>query len=155
MSSSMQISSPGFNNNPISPASHEKMHTTEEAVPSVEEFVPEFELQKEALEKIFNIEVPYARALDFPWVKDELYAKVKEGLENNEYFALDFMIEENLLTKKDLQERKINTLQDHARVILHKYKGPRLVQAKKLFITAGLFTEKEIEEELQKPSPLH
>ena len=136
----------------------------EEESPLADEYEPKFNQIKEDLASIFKIYVEDEVLLNNPYVKDEMYTKVKEGLEHNEYFALYCMMETklhkkgpSLLTKKDLLSRGIRSYQNNARAILHRYenKGPRLKEVKKLFIDSGMFTEQEIEQELQRPKYLH
>lgn len=130
--------------------------------PEVIEIEPKFKQLQEDLFSMFEIKVTSENSLRYPWVKDEFYAKVVEGLANDEYFALDYMANEklhedgdSLLNQEDLLSRGIRTLQDHGRIILHKYKEPRLSRIKELFITSGIFTELELEKESAALSLLH
>lgn len=117
---------------------------------SVIEVEPRFEQIKDDLAAMFTIEVTSEASLHYEWVKDELYSKVVEGLMYDEYFALDYMANEELykgeplLTKDDMVKRGIRSLQDHAEKILHMYKEPRLSRIKELFIKSGIMTNKEI-----------
>lgn len=117
---------------------------------SVVEVEPRFEQIKDDLAAMFTIEVTSEISLRYEWVKDEFYSKVVEGLMYDEYFALDYMANEELregeplLTKDDMVKRGIRSLQDHAEKILHMYKEPRLKRIKELFIKSGLMTEEEI-----------
>lgn len=130
--------------------------------PEVIEIEPKFTQLQEDLLFMFEIKVTSETSLRYPWVKDEFYTKVVEGLTNDEYFALDYMVNEKLhgegeplLNQEDLLSRGIRTLQNHGRNILHKYKEPRLSRVKELFIVSGIFTELEIERELATPPLLH
>lgn len=115
---------------------------------------PRWKQLKEDLAFMFNVEVTSEASLKYPWVKDELFSKVVEGLINDEYFALDFMANEELhngeplLSKEDFISRGIRSYQDHARIILKKYKGQHLASVKQLFTLSGLMTEDEIEQSL-------
>jgi hypothetical protein len=127
-----------------------------------EEYVPRFKHIQEDLASLFLISVEKEELLNNPFVKDELYRAVHDDLTLNRYFSLDYMVKEKLhndgeplLSKKDLLSRGIRLLQNHGRIILHSYKQPELSRIKELFIISGMFTEKEIEGELQKPFLLH
>lgn len=133
--------SPGTSSNDHAP------HLKQEEVLLLE---PRFRQLKEDLAFMFNIEVTSEASLKYPWVKDELFSKVVAGLTNDEYFALDFMANEELhggeplLSKEDFIRRGIRSYQDHARTILHKYKGQHLANVKQLFTLSGIMTEEEI-----------
>ena len=160
----MQLSSSPQRNNEDS---KEVVHSPEPAThkePGAVKYVPKIEHIQEDLASFFQIYIENEAMLNNRYIKDEMYTKVKEGLEHNEYFALYCMMEiklhnegPSLLTKKDLISRGIRSYQNNARAILHKYekKGPRLKEVKKLFIDSGMFTEQEIERELQRPKHLH
>lgn len=134
---------------------HDKEGKNDADLETIPLYVNHFDELAKVTEKLFGVVIPSEEALHFALIKNELYGKVKEDLEENRYFALDFMIEEGLLTKKDLVMRGVRDLQDHARIILRTYKASRFVQAKKLFILAGIFTEKEMEEECNAIKLLH
>lgn len=130
-----------FNASPQTPPSQEVV--TPSHSPEAIEFVPKFEHLKEDLQNLFNIEVTSETSLSYPWVKDELYAKVVEDFTNHKPFALDYMYEEGLLTKEDLSARNIEGLKPLAIETLQTLKGPRLIRAKNLCIETGILTEEE------------
>jgi hypothetical protein len=105
------------------------------------EFVEKFKHIQEDLKFLFEIEVTSQTSLNYPWVKNELYAAVEKELKAGTPFALDYMFDEGLLTKEDLKERRIETLKPYAETILATFKGTRLTRAKELFIETGIFTE--------------
>ncbi len=115
----------------------------EKISPEAIEYVSRFEHLKEGLENLFNIEVTSEVSLSYPWVKDEMFAKVLDDFKEGKPFALDYMFEEGLLTKKDVQERGIQKIKPQALYILQTFKGPRLTRAKDLFIATGIVTEEE------------
>lgn len=117
----------------------------EQNSPEAIEYVSKFEHLKEDLENLFNIEVTSEASLSYPWVKDEMYAKILEDFEEEKPFALDYMFEEGLLTREDLEKRGIKDMKPQALHILQTFKGPRLISAKNLFIATGLLTEEEVE----------
>lgn len=123
--------------------------------PETIEVEPRFQQLQEDLQFMFTIHIEDETMLENPYLKNELFTKVKEGLINNEYFALDYMAHESLhidgeplLTKEDCIKRGIRSLQDHGTKILHMYSEPRLGRVKELFIKTGMFTEEELEQEL-------
>lgn len=113
--------------------------SSEEAI----EFVPKFKHIKEDLQNLFNIEVTSNVSLSYPWVKDELYAKVIEDLNEGKPFALDYMFEEGLLTKEELQDRGIEKMKPEAVEILKRIKGPIGRRMKDLIVNVGILTEEE------------
>ena len=115
----------------------------ENSSPEAIEYVSKFEHLKEDLENLFNIEVTSETSLSYPWVKDEMYAKVLEDFREGKPFALDYMFEEGLLTKEDLQERGVKDLKQQALDILKTFKDPRLTTVRNLFINTGILTEEE------------
>lgn len=117
---------------------------TEEISPEVHEFVPKFEHIKEDLGNLFNIEVTSETSLTYPWVKDELYQKVVEDFTAGKPFALDYMFEEGLLTKEDLEKRGIQDMKPQALTIIKTIKGPRLTRIKDLFMSTGILTQEEV-----------
>lgn len=117
-----------------------------------------FEQIQEDLRVMFGVTVTSEVSLRYPWVKDELYARVAEGLEDNAYFALDYMVHEEvnpvkklqgLLTRQDLITRGIRNYQDKGRTVLHTWKPPRRNYIEDLFLEAGMFTKEELEHERQ------
>ncbi len=137
--------------------SYEKFKANENKSPTVEslpidhaekpeaiEFVPRFRHIQEDLLYLFTINVTSETSLTYPWVKDEMYQKVIEELKLGTPFALDYMFEEKLLTKDELQERGFQELKPYAMTILATYKGTRLTRARDLFINSGLLTEEEM-----------
>jgi hypothetical protein len=117
----------------------------EVAKPSQEAFETEekFKYIKEDLENLFNIEVTSYASLNYPWVKDELYAKVIEDFNEGKPFALDYMFKEGLLTQEDLRVRGIQSIKPKALEAITLLKGPRFYEAKELFVNTGLLTEDE------------
>lgn len=115
----------------------------ENSSPEAIEYVSKFQHLKEDLENLFNIEVTSETSLSYPWVKDEMYEKVLEDFGEGKPFALDYMFEEGLLTKKDLEERGIKNLKQQALDILKTFKDPRLTTIRNLFINTGILTEEE------------
>jgi hypothetical protein len=111
--------------------------------PEKTEYVEKFKYIKKDLEDLFQIEVTSYGSLTYPWVKDELYAKVIEDFNAGKPFALDYMVKEGLLTKEDLEARGIQSIKPKALEALTLLKGPRFNDAKKLFVDAGLLTEEE------------
>jgi hypothetical protein len=107
------------------------------------EFVPKFQHIKEDLQNLFNIEVTSNASLSYPWEKDVFYAKVVEDLNAGKPFALDYMFEEGLLTKEDLQERGIATTKAQAIEILKHIKGPIGRRMQDLMVNVGILTEEE------------
>lgn len=150
----------------FSPESFHNNHSLEAAnkeEPGIEtiETEPRFTQIQEDLEAMFTISIKSEDDLENRYIKDDFYRKVKEDLENDTYFSLHYMAYEKLhkdegeplMTKEDFVARGIRSLQDHGKNMLHKYKGVRLSEIKKLFVLSGMFTENEIAEELEK-SPL-
>jgi hypothetical protein len=138
------------------PEKNEMLHSQEEPLSSETtiEVEPRFEQLKNDLSSMFTIEVTSETSLRYPWVKDELYSKILEGFEDNNYFALDYMVHEKLhengealLTKEDLIARGIRSHQDRGRTILHRWLPPRRNYIEDLFLEAGMFTKEELEEE--------
>lgn len=125
----------------------EKIISSEEItkpVNEVIEFVPKFNHIQEDLLYLFNINATSQSSLHYPFVKDEMYSKAIEELQLGTPFALDYMFEEKLLTKEDLQSRHIEAMKPYAKTILATYKrGPRLTRAKDLFVDSGLLTRAE------------
>lgn len=110
------------------------------------EFVPKFKHIKEDLKNLFQIEVTSETSLRYPWVKDEIYNAVMQELQQGTPFAFDYMFEEKLLTKEDLQGRGVEEMKPYAKTILTTFKpGPRLTRAKDLFVNAGILTQEEVE----------
>jgi hypothetical protein len=128
----------------FSPENSRQKQVEQKPLPEAVEFVPKFEHIREDLLYLFNIQTTSEASLNYPWVKDELFLKVTEELKLGTPFALDYMLDENLLTREDLQSRNINALKDYARTILTTYKGPRLARAIDNFINAGMFTKDEV-----------
>ncbi len=115
----------------------------ENSSPEAIEYVSKFQHLKEDLENLFNIEVTSETSLSYPWVKDEMYEKVIEDFNVGKPFALDYMFEEGLLTKEDLESRGIKNLKRQALDILKTFKDPRLTTVRNLFINTGILTEEE------------
>ncbi len=111
--------------------------------PEAIEFVPKFAHIQEDLLYLFNIQVTSETSLQYPWVKDEMYAKAVEELKLGTPFALDYFFEEKLLTHNELRERGFYGLKPYALTILKTFKGTRLTRAKDLFIDIGLLSEEE------------
>lgn len=108
------------------------------------EFVPKFTHLQEDLQYLFTITVTSEASLQYPWVKDEMYAKVVEELKLGTPFALDYFFEEKLLTKDELKARGLQELKPYAMTVLATYKGTRLKRARDLFIDSGLLDADEI-----------
>jgi hypothetical protein len=108
-----------------------------------EHYVEKFKYIQKDLKDLFTIEITSEASLSYPWVKDELYAKVIEDFNAGKPFALDYMIHEGLLTKRDLQERGIQSIKPKALEALTLLRGPRFHDAKDIFVTAGILTEEE------------
>jgi hypothetical protein len=110
---------------------------------------PRFEQIKEDLQALFTIHVTSETSLRYPWVKDEFYTKVVEGLHQGDYATLDYMIREplgnnsHLLTKEECLARGIQSLLPQALQILGNYKEPRRTYIKNLFVEAGIMSEAE------------
>jgi len=115
----------------------------ENSSPEAIEYVSKFHHLKEDLENLFNIEVTSETSLSYPWVKDGMYEKVIEDFNVGKPFALDYMFEEGLLTKEDLEARGIKNLKPQALDILKTFKDPRLTTVRNLFINTGILTEEE------------
>ncbi len=131
------------------PSTHEyvvppEIDTTEPEPQELTEFVPKFVHTQEDLSNLFNIEVTSETSLQYPWVKDEMYAKVIEELKLGTPFALDYFFEEKLLTRDDLSARNFYELKPYALTILKTFKGNRLNRARELFIDSGLLSEEEV-----------
>ncbi|MBP6948570.1 MAG: hypothetical protein KBC41_00845 [Candidatus Pacebacteria bacterium] len=109
------------------------------------EFVPKFRHIQEDLLFLFNIEVTSETSLTYEWVKKELLDKAFEEIRLGTPFALDYMFEEQLLSKEDIRKGSIQDIQPYAKTILKTYKGPRLTRAKNLFLDTGIFNQKETE----------
>ncbi len=127
---------------PLSESSPESVESTS-STPEAIEFVPKFSHIQEDLLYLFNIQVTSETSLQYPWVKDEMYAKAVEELKLGTPFALDYFFEEKLLTRDELRERGFYELKPYALTILKTFKGPRLTRAKDLFIDTGLLSEEE------------
>lgn len=111
------------------------------------EYIPKWKHHQESLSTMFDIDITSEPSLSYPWVKDELYEKVKEGFSEGTYFALDYMFEEGLLTQKDLQERGISSYRSQAHLILNNLRSiGQYNQAKKLFEDTGILSEGETTE---------
>ena len=105
-------------------------------------YEPKFIHIKEDLENLFQVKVTSEVSLRYPWVIDELYNAAIKELEQGTPFGLDYMIDEKLLTKEDIQERGItNEMRTNALAILEKYKGPRFTRAKEVFKESGILLE--------------
>lgn len=100
---------------------------------AVEEFVPKFTHIKEDLNTLFNIEVTSEASLRYDWVKDEMYGAILEDLQHAKPFALDYMIEEGLLTLEDLKERGIAEHKDVLKTIIDDVRGQTKVRLTKLY----------------------
>lgn len=125
---------------------------TREAVPQAEtssqtpeaiEYVEKFKHIQEDLKNLFNIEVTSYASLNYPWVKDEFYAKVIEDITSGKPFALDYMFEEKLLSKDDMVERGIQNHKPQVIEILKKIKGPIGRRMKDLIVNVGILTNEE------------
>ena len=142
-----QVSMEQFTNNDIrSEYPPELTHMESEIStkqPEAVEFVPKFTHVKEDLLSLFNIQITSEASLQYPWVKDEMYAKIIKEIKLGTPFALDYFFEEKLLTKDELASRGFQELKPYAMTILEKYKGIRRTRAKDLFINSGLLTEEE------------
>jgi hypothetical protein len=110
------------------------------------EYVSRFKVLQDDLKYMFDIIVPYENALLFPWVKDELYTKVIEGLQEGNYFSLDYMLEEGLLSRDDLLNRGIRDYKDLAIAMIQKAKDKRRTRAKELVLQAGILSLDEMNE---------
>lgn len=119
--------------------------------PSIE-FMSPFEVKQEIL-KIFDIDVTRE---DFdsddniknPEIKNRIYLSLLEGLQEGNSATLEFIVNDKLLSKKDLQERGIPALKQPALVMLNKSKGLQRALEKKLCIESGILTEKEVGDNL-------
>jgi hypothetical protein len=146
-----------FDNRPDAKEKTEATENNAEKLAEAIELELRFEQIQEDLRVMFGVTVTSEVSLRYPWVKDELYAKVVEGLEDNAYFALDYMVHEEvdpkiktgLLSRNDLIARGIRNYQDKGRTILHTWKPPRRNYIEDLFLEAGMFTKEELEHERQ------
>lgn len=139
---------PSHNLNGSVPESNERSLQNPNNTQEAHEYVPKFIHIQEDLQNLFNIEVTSERSLSYPWVKDELYAKVVEDLKVGKPFALDYMFEETLhdkqlLSREDLQARGIEKMKPEAKEILARIKGPIGRRMKDLIVNAGILTEEE------------
>jgi hypothetical protein len=132
-----------FTRNPNELNSSQEIITRAKEMPEALEFVPKFAHIQEDLLYLFNIQVTSETSLQYPWVKDEMYAKAVEELKLGTPFALDYFFEEKLLTRNELRERGFYELKPYALTILKTFKGTRLTRAKDLFIDTGLLSEEE------------
>lgn len=112
---------------------------TEEKV----EYEPKFKQHQEDLKYLFAIDVHDEASLSNPFLKNEMYEKVLDDFKEGKPFALDYMFEEGLLTRDDLESRGIKNLKEQALKILGTFKDPRFTSIKKLFINTGIITEEE------------
>lgn len=134
------------NQQPVETPKQEQLHLHDDPENKTEaiEYVPGFQHIQEDLLYLFTINVTSETSLNYPWVKDEMYAKVVEELKLGTPFALDYMFEEKLLTKEELLAHGLLELKPYALQILATYKGTRLARAKQLFIDSGLLTKDEV-----------
>lgn len=101
--------------------------------PAIEEFVPRFTHIQEDLSNLFNIEVTSEASLRYDWVKDEMYGAILEDLHYAKPFALDYMIEEELLTFEDLKQRGIAEHKEVLKTIIDGVRGQTKVRLAKLY----------------------
>lgn len=126
-------------------SNREQLPTTleqgQQGASSAIEYEPKFKQHQEDLQNLFGIEVTSLASMKYPWVIDEFYqAAVKELLLGTP-FALDYLLDEKLLTKKDIEERGITEeMRDAAKKIVATYKGPRLVRAKSTLEESGILS---------------
>lgn len=110
--------------------------------PESEHYEPKFNQIKEDLHNLFNINVTSEISLQYPWVIDELYTAAVDELMKGTPWGFDYMVKENLLTKKQIVERGVTKeMKNRALDILENLKGPRFLRAKELFIETGILEE--------------
>lgn len=107
------------------------------------EYVPKWKHIQEDLQYMFGIEIKSEDNLYEAETKNKLYESVLEDMRQGKPFALDYMFEEGLLTKEDLEKRGIKDLKQQALNILKTFKDPRLTSIRNLFINTGILTEEE------------
>lgn len=117
---------------------------TENSSKEAIEYVPKFKHIQEDLQYMFEIKVENEDDLYSTKIKDKLYKNVREDIQQGKPFALDYMFEEGLLTKEDLEKRGIKDLKQQALSILKTFKDPRLTSIRNLFINTGILTEEEV-----------
>lgn len=108
---------------------------------NIDLFEPKFKHIQEDLKYMFLIDVEDEHDLKSHTIKNKMYDVMIRELENGSHYALDYFIEENLLTENDIKEEDIPKLRSDASKILDTLKGPRLISAKNLFIKAGIISQ--------------
>lgn len=107
------------------------------------EYVEAFKEIQEDLKFMFAIHVENEDDLSSPLIKDKLYEKVIEDLNAGKPFALDYMVEEKLLSKDDIIGRGIQNYKPQVIEILKKIKGPIGRRMKDLIVNVGILSEEE------------
>jgi hypothetical protein len=109
------------------------------------EYIPKWKHIQEDLNYLFQITIDDEASLSSEKIKKELYEKAVKDLCDGEYFALDYMFEEGLLSIEDLHEYGILNYKDRALQILQSLRSTgRYNQAKNLFIATKILSEEEI-----------
>ena len=128
--------------------------------PVREEFVTDFDLKQEVL-LMFGIHVkeklPHIHditgTLEDPVIKDKMYDALVRELQSGSTYALDFMFNENLLSKTYLEKKGLRKLKDVALHILQNTKGHQRTNDKDLFINTGILTQEEARDAFYTPKP--
>lgn len=109
------------------------------------EYIPKWKQVQDDLRYLFGITIESEQSLTTEETKVLLYKTACNGIMAGEYFSLDYMFEEGLLTKEDIQKQEVSKLKPYALSILNNLRSiGQYNQAKNLFIDTGILTNEEI-----------
>lgn len=115
-------------------------------LPVVEEFVPKSLHHQEDLRYMFGIKAENENELYGEEIKEKMYEEAVKELKNGSAFALDYFINEGLLSRNNIKQEDIPMLREHALRILSTTKNiTRRTSFQNLFLDTGILTEEYIE----------
>ncbi len=143
----MQSPDASFNGNqPEEEVLLQSPETIAEPQPLVEEFVPKFTHTQEDLRYMFGIEVNNESDLSSPIIKKQMYTKAVSDFITGNPFSLEYFLEEELLSPKDILKEDIPSLKQAATSMLASLRHlTRRIRSQELFVEAGILTQEEID----------
>lgn len=128
----------GENDSPADQEIYDNLYVTPHYL--IEEILRSYGIEiKEKDEHTENI----VGTIDDPMIKDQMYEAVVNELNNGSTYALEFMLEDKLLSHEDLIQRGVRNCKEAAIKLLRTSTGVQRTRDKESFIASGILTPME------------